>query len=232
MLYWHSTPVPCPTVIHDNMNDISQSYSYGRLGNKKNFGRKIQLLLKSSPYIPLGAVILVIVVIAIVSLTVINQKSTGTLGVTTANDQRAVVNQPVATQTLNKTFAFPLKDQTGKEVSKLVYSVESVELRNEIIIKGQKATALKGKRFLVINLKITNNYNKTIQINARDYLRLIVDGSPEKLAPDIHNDPVEVQAISTKYTRVGMAVSDTAKSIILQVGEITGKKELIKLSFK
>lgn len=70
-------------------------------------------------------------------------------------------------------------------------------------------------------------------MNTRDYVRLIIDGNQEeKLAPDIHNDPVEIQAISTKQTRLGFAIDDNDKSLALQVGEIDGEKEVIELNLR
>jgi hypothetical protein len=51
----------------------------------------------------------------------------------------------------------------------------------------------------------------------------------ELLAPDIHNDPVEVQAISTKPTRVGFPINDTDKKLTLFIGEINGQKDKVEL---
>lgn len=187
----------------------------------------ITRFIKRSAYLPLIIVVVLISVLAFFGIKGVFESTSGQ-----SKDSRVSINKPLAQQTLNREFSFPLKDAKGKEVSKLAYEIQSAELRSEIIVKGQKATAIKGRAFLVINLKITNNYNQAISINARDYLRIIVDGSTEKLAPDIHNDPVEVQAISTKSTRVGVAVDDTAKNIVLQVGEIDGKKDSITLDLK
>ncbi|MCX7928212.1 MAG: hypothetical protein N2558_00815 [Patescibacteria group bacterium] len=136
-----------------------------------------------------------------------------------------------AITSINKEFEFPLTDAKGKEISKIKYFIESAELRDEIIIKGQRATSVKGRIFLIINLKITNNYQKTVNINTRDYIRLSVNDSSELLAPDIHNDPVEVQAISTKYTRVGFPINTSDKNLTLQVGEVNKDKESIFLDF-
>lgn len=190
----------------------------------------VKRFVRRSPYLPFIAVIIIVVVIVVFAVGGLIAKSQGASASST--NSSVSINKPLASQTLNKEFTFPLKDGNGKEVSKITYEIQSVELRNEIIVKGEKATAVAGRAFLVVNLKITNNFNKSISINARDYIRFIVDGSSEKLAPDIHNDPVEVQAISTKPTRVGVAVNDTDRNIVLQVGEIDGKKELIKLDLK
>jgi hypothetical protein len=193
--------------------------------------KRFKRFFKNSPYIPFIVVIILVVVIAGVGIkNILAKSSEKTLGATSEN--RVSMDKPIAQQTLNKDFAFPLRDANGKQVSKLLYTIQSIEKRNQIVVKGQKATSIAGRTFLIINLKITNDYDKTIQINARDYIRLIVNGSSEKLAPDIHNDPVEVQAISTKYTRLGMAINETDKDIVLQVGEISGKKESIKLDLK
>jgi hypothetical protein len=146
------------------------------------------------------------------------------------SDERVAVPGSKATQTLNKPFAFPLRDQAGKEVSKIKMILTTAEVRDEIVLKGQKASAVEGKEFLILNLKLTNDYSKTVQINTRDYVRLTANGSEEKLAADIHNDPVEVQAISTKYTRLGFPINDTDKNLTLYIGEINGPKETIKLT--
>ncbi len=140
---------------------------------------------------------------------------------------------PISTKNINKDFKFSLRDDKGKEISTFTYAVKSVELRKEIMVKGQKATAIKGRIFLIANLKFVNTFKQGINVNARDYLRLSVNGNAnELLAPEIHSDPVEVQAISTKYTRVGYAVSENDRNYMLQVGEIDGKKEAIKFNFK
>lgn len=135
------------------------------------------------------------------------------------------------TITLNKEFTFPVRDDKGQEVAKIKYVIDGVEKRDEILVKGQRATAIAGRTFLIINLKITNDGNQKIQINTRDYMRLSINGSSELLAPDIHNDPVEVQAISTKYTRVGFPIMDSNKSLRLQIGEIKQDKTTIDLNF-
>lgn len=148
------------------------------------------------------------------------------------NDGRIEIQKAKAEQIINKTFSFPLRDGRGVEVSKLKFVVENAELRDEIIVKGKRATSVKGRTFLIVNVKITNDFNQPVSINSRDYMRLIVNNSSEKLAADIHNDPVEIQAISTKYSRLGFPINDSDKKLVLQVGEIDGSKQTIQLQLK
>lgn len=146
------------------------------------------------------------------------------------NDERPVVSEAKAKQELNKEFAFPLRDSTGKEVSKVKYRIDSVELNDNLIVKGQRVRSVQGRTFLVINVRITNPHNQAIDINTRDYVRLGTNGSSELLAPDVHNDPVQVQAISTKLTRVAFPINDSDKNLKLSIGEINGAKQTIDLN--
>lgn len=134
-------------------------------------------------------------------------------------------------QLINKIFLFPVKNDAGDELTKIQYDVLSAETQPSIMINGQKGLPIKGKVFLIITIKLTNIFDKNIQINSRDYVRLQVNNKPDLLAADLHNDPVEVDAISTKLTRVGFVVSTTDKHIQLLVGEIDGKKLIIPLQF-
>lgn len=136
----------------------------------------------------------------------------------------------LATKELNKDFSFPIKDDKGTEVGKITYTIQNAEIRNEIIVNGQKATAIKGKAFLIFNLKLTNNTNNGISLNSKDYIRISTD-KKEWLAPDIHNDPVNVQAISTKLTRLGFPINENDKKFTVAVGEINGEKTDFDLLF-
>ena len=148
------------------------------------------------------------------------------------SDTRPDASIAKARQVLNKEFDFPLKNEKGKVVSEIKYIIENAELQDSIIVKGQRAQAVKGRTFLILNLKIVNDHTQGIEINTKDYLRLSVNKNNEWIAPEVHNDPVQVQAISTKYTRLGFPINDTDKNLTLQVGEINGKKQTLGLELK
>lgn len=118
----------------------------------------------------------------------------------------------------------------NKEKTKVTYLIESAELTDEILVRGEKLRALPGKAFLIFNLKIVNSGKQGIQINSRDFVRLSLSNKEEWLAPEIHNDPVGVQAISTKFTRIGFPVSRSQKQFTVRLGEISGEKIEFDLS--
>ncbi len=219
---YYSADADVPSSRVDN---TSSGSSFNRK-KMRRFFRNSSLL----PFIIVGIAIVAVLALAWSSRS--DGSSNGSPLNSASNDKRVEIESPKATQVINRSFEFPLKDQAGKEVSKLKYEIQGAELRDEIVIKGERATAVRGKTFLVVNLKVTNSYDKSIQINVKDYVRLIVNNSNEKIAPDIHNDPVDVLAISTKLTRVGFPINDTDNNLTLQVGEIEGTKQLIKLNLK
>lgn len=145
------------------------------------------------------------------------------------NNTKTVSLNGQTKQAVNKEFAFELSGEKADK-KKIKYAIESASLEKEIVIKGQKAKAIEGRVFLILNIKIRNDHKEGLILNSRDYVRLSVNNNKELLAPDIHNDSVVVQAISTKYTRLGFPINESDINLALQVGEIDGKKETIKLN--
>lgn len=197
------------------MTKLNRNWITTKNLNRKSIGR-IALVVAS---------LLVIVVVGRVLKNTLANKSNVTSG------EKIELAAPIATTNINQSFEFPLMDENGQEVSRIKYALENAEIRDEIIVKGQRARAVNGKAFLTITLKITNSFDQGIDINSRDYLRLSVEGSSELKAPSIHNDPVEVQAISTKESRVGFAIEANQKQFTLYIGEIKGEKQTVELNF-
>lgn len=213
-----------------NLNNFSRKFTVAR-GRTSSFLSNTQSIRNTNitrslkrNHVMVG-VVAVLLVLAFVAGRFFAPNSTFGL-----SDQRASAPTPIATQELNSEFKFPLKDDKGKTVAQISYLVETANLQDSFIFQGKLAKAIKGRTFLIFDLKITNPYTKTIEINAKDYVRVKVNGKDEQLAPEIHNDPIQIQANSTKYTRIGLPINDTDKDLILQIGELTGKKETIKLT--
>lgn len=230
--------------VNFNKNDVNNTENtpYGNSGKNSlnKLSEKLPKFSKTDVKLPgslkplkknhiAGAAI--VLVIAVGFLLLRNFAPQTTLGEVNG-DSRTEAPEPIATQGLNRSFEFPLLDEKGKEVAKIKYLVESANIQDAFIYKGSMATAVKGRTFLIFNLKITNPYKDTIEVNTRDYIRVKVNGNNEQLAPEIHNDPVEIQGNSTKYVRIGLPINDTDKDIVVLVGELEGNKQEIKLNLK
>lgn len=140
---------------------------------------------------------------------------------------------PRSSVTINKDYNFLITNEQGAQVGTFIYTIQNADLQDEIVVQGQKSTAVNGRTFLIINLKINNTLDKPISINSRDYVRLSVNGNDQEwLAPEIHNDPVEVQGQSTKFTRIGFSVNERDGNYRLRIGELSGNKETLPLDLK
>ena len=184
-----------------------------------------------SPRIKKYLITTVIVVIALILLIKFNPLRNKPSTIPYSN--KVSIKEAIATTPLNKEFKFPLKNDKGETIEEIKYILENVELRDEIVVQGRKASAVSGRTFLILNLKIANDSSKTISMNTKDYVRLIVNNNEnEPLSPSIHNDPVVVDAISVKPTRIGFAINETDKGLKIKVGEIKGDKTAIDINFK
>lgn len=227
-----STRVLALDTLHDLPTQPSYaSYSVNATGmiDGKNSKKNKSDMQKKVPFI-IGIVI--VVVIVLLGITVFRGKKSSTVLSSSTTSSQSTQSNSKAVQQINKQMLFPVNDANGKVITQIKYDILTAELTDSIVVNGQTAKATPGREFLIINLKITNDYDKTITINSRDYIRLTVNDSSEKLAADIHNDPVQVQAISTKYTRLGFPIYTTDKDLKLEVGEINGPKQTIKLTLQ
>lgn len=209
----------------DNQSNF-QSYS------NLNFQSRRQSAGESNIKVIVGVVAVGLIIVSFLVGRLTSSKS-DVLSANTSDPNQQSVPAPKASQNINKEFNFALKDDKGNPAGNFKYVVQSAETNDQIILKGQKNYSVKGREFLIINMKLTNPNKQNLQVNTRDYIRLSVNGNDnELLAPDIHNDPVEVQAIATEQTRVGFVISTTDKKLKLIIGEIDGPKTNIDLNLQ
>src|SRR5258708_2731670 len=160
---------------------------------------KFNFTFKKGPAILIVAALFLIGVFLVFSLR--GNKSSIVAQAPTPPDSRPVVKAAKATTTVNREFQFPITDDKGKEVTKLKFAIGLAELRDEIVFHGKIVPTIKGRTILVLNIKLTNDYNKPVQIKTKDYARLFVNDSSDPLAPKFDSDPVTVQPIATDETR-------------------------------
>ena len=178
-------------------------------------------------------IIYLLVLVFIYLLIIGGSKVIGNIKIKEPKKDKVELQAARSTQTLEKEFNIPLRDNAGEEIANLNYTIDNAEIRDEIIVKGKQAKSVKGRTFLILNIKVKNEFTQSIKISTKDYVRLSVNGNEQEwFAPDIHNDPVEVQAISTEPTRLGFAINETDSNMVIAVGEINGEKERIELDIK
>lgn len=174
---------------------------------------------------------LVVVIVVFAVVLIVRNVLASSNGSSNQTGDRVQLKDATFSQELNKDFSIELTDENGDETEPVSMKLVNTELRDEIIVQGQKATSVAGRSFLVVNLKIVNPLEQGVEINTKDYLRLVEGDSSEWLAPDIHNDPVLIQAISSKPTRLGFPVNSNTRKFRLQIGEISGEKEIVEINF-
>lgn len=196
---------------------FSQSQQFGsNSGRKVNLKRTLPLLI-----------LLLTAGVTIIWFT----RLIGRIGRGRVADSRVQVAGARATIPLDQEFSFPVRDSAKKTVTNIKFILENAELRDEIIVQGKRATAVQGRTFLIVTFKITSDFTRSLEINTKNYFRLTVNGNEsDLLASEIHNDPVVVQPMSTKYTRIGWPIYDTDRDLILLVGEIEGEKTQVELN--
>jgi hypothetical protein len=181
----------------------------------------------------LGVIVLVTLPVYLITKMVITSNRKPLTTASSGNNTAEVLGSQTTSE-INYTFSDPISKIKNKEgnLPSLTFVVQNAEKRNEILVQGKKATAVEGRTFLILNIKVTNPNSEGYKINTRNYFRLATGGNQtEWLAPDIHNDPVEVQAISTKFTRVGFPINLSDNNLVLQVGKVDGDKQQLPLNF-
>ena len=196
------------------------------MARSKNFVSSILLNKKTASIFGVIAVIAIGVIgVRAVSNNSSNDKQLGSTVRTQNNNSKVKGTQKIE-------VGQSIKIPTGKnEEDFITYTIVDAELKDQIVLQGQTASAVEGKQFLVLNIKLSNNLEKKVVLNTRDNIRLSVNGSSDRLAPNIHNDPVEVQPISDQITRLGFSVFKTDTDYKLYLGEISEEKIEIPLVF-
>lgn len=137
----------------------------------------------------------------------------------------------VANVMIGKSYTFNARNDQAKIVDKrpVKLTFTNAELSKSILIKGQPATARDGKAFLIVNIDLENQYQERYYLPVNDLVRLVE--SDKLRAPDVHNNLVLIDPISTKSTRIGFLIDDGTKQFTLRIGELNGEKQNIDIKF-
>ena len=145
--------------------------------------------------------------------------------------QQGIGGKPQAK--INKEFNVQARTRDKIRVSdaNLKVNLVNAEMAGSLLVQGKRAKTREGKTFLIINMEVENTYAVPLYSFPIDLLRLVREDD-KRIAPSVHQGTVEVRPISTKKSNVGFVVDPNEKNFKLEVGEISGEKEILEISFK
>ena len=145
--------------------------------------------------------------------------------------QQGIGGKPQAK--INKELSVQARTRDKIRVSdaNLKVNLVNAEMANGLLVQGKRAKTREGKTFLIINMEVENTYAVPLYSFPVDIVRLVREDG-KRIAPSVHQGTVEVRPISTKKSNVGFVVDPNDKDFKLEVGEVSGEKEILEISFK
>ena len=132
--------------------------------------------------------------------------------------------------TIEKSYVYPIKDQSGNTSGDLELTIKNAEKTNMVTVQQQTITAPEGKLFLILSMQWNNKSNAEASVNSSNFFRyLAADSLP--YAPTFYNQNISILPISVGTDKVGFLIGSNEQSINVQVGEVSGSKEILKLDF-
>lgn len=135
------------------------------------------------------------------------------------------------TLSLGKKWDFPAANQAGTPgKTNITFSLVAAEKTNQIYVKNKPVRTTAENAFLIFSLELKNETGERVYFYSSDYLRLL---SPEgkKFEADFKNPRLEIAPFSTKKDKLAFLVLANQNDFQIQIGEILGKPETVKISF-
>ncbi len=145
--------------------------------------------------------------------------------------QSGISQKPTAK--INQAFSTQARTENKVRVrdADLFVTINGADIDNSLLVQGKRARTREGKTFLILNMEVENEFQVPLYIFPVDLLRLVRDDG-KKIAPSVHQGTVEIRPISTKKSNVGFVIDPDEKSFKLEIGELSGEKQLLEISFK
>ena len=140
-----------------------------------------------------------------------------------------VVDQP--TVKIGKSYELIARtEKKEKTTGRFTLTITAAKFADSILVQGKRATPVKGKLFLIINMEITNPHKIALYAFPVDLFRFIRDDG-QKFAPSVHQGIVLIRPEATKKSNVAFVVLPDDKNFKIEVGGINESKEIIEINF-
>jgi len=131
--------------------------------------------------------------------------------------------------TLEKKFSFPAQNNQGRK-NEIAFILNGAEKTNQIYFRNRPLRAGEEQSFLVLTLQLQNETPERLYFYSADFVRLI-DKEERKFEADFKSPRFEIAPFSTKKDKLVFLVPKNQNEFKIQVGELEGTKETIRLSF-
>lgn len=135
---------------------------------------------------------------------------------------------PSSSVLVNKKFEFVGRDAKNKD-RPITFTITTIEKKDEIKVKGESKKASSGNDFLLVRIELENDLTEKLAFTSTNLIRMSKDG--KLFAPDFHNATVVLEPISVKKDLVAFTVPEKEKDFLFLVGELSGEKQRIEVTF-
>ena len=222
-----TTALTLPAYLYSQISDFSDKSSKAIEGRIKNPLKNVKLPnfgAKRTIYIVLGVILLIVLAGSVFYFTKGRSKSGSQ-----SDTSNQIVSENGVSAALNKKINFPIKDSSGKDTgNQLVVNFTNVERSEKILYKGRPLSPRESKDFIVVNIEIENSTKDRLTVRPADFMRL-VDTQGRQFAADIQTDPIKVEPLSIKRTRIVYIVADNLRDLKFLIGQINADRETVEV---
>lgn len=172
-------------------------------------------------------VIVVIILVSLVGYLFLKPKPSSSQSTKGTNTQSTSVVK--ASAQLDKVFEFNATNQK-KEKKKIKFTIQTIERKDEIKVKGETRISTKDNDFLLMRIEIENSTSEKLAISPSDLVR-IEDERGKLFAPEYHNGAVIIEPLSVRKDLMSFVVNKKLNKFIFHVGELDGQKEKVEVNF-
>ena len=109
-------------------------------------------------------------------------------------------------------------------------TVTQARFADSILVQSKRATPVKGKLFLVVDIEIENPHKVQLYAFPVDLFRFIREDG-QKFAPSVHQGAVLVRPEATKKSNVAFVAEPRQKKFRIEIGEVGEAKEILEITF-
>ncbi|OGY32498.1 MAG: hypothetical protein A3A57_03235 [Candidatus Woykebacteria bacterium RIFCSPLOWO2_01_FULL_41_12] len=132
---------------------------------------------------------------------------------------------------INKSYEVVARtEKKQRTTGRFKMTITNARFASSVLVQGKRATPIKGKIFLIVDIEIENPHKVQLYAFPVDLFRFIREDG-QKFAPSVHQGAVLVRPEATKKSNVAFVAEPGEKKFRIEVGEIGEAKEILEITF-